>query len=163
MYNLVLSSLNKLSLIDIVTVFYARPDKAIYEISVLDDPQELPYYRQMLLEDQKLKKIRAVLSLEEQALEDFNDKKIKSYIFEELITYQFFRVENTLYSLEEGIPGFSTFFDDIQQLPTYSITLIDDLPETTAFKTDFVIFKPQQDKIDIIKFQKLFQQVIVET
>ena len=158
MSKLLLSSLDKLSLIDIVSVFYNRPDKSFYEIAIKDDPQELPYYRQLLLQDEKLKKVQACVSLEETALKDFKEKKIKTYVFEELITYQFFRVEDTIYSLEEFIPSYSRFFEDLEYLPKLSVTFFDDVPESYQFTTDFIIFQPQKDKIDILKFQKIFQQ-----
>lgn len=159
---LVLSTLDKFSFIDIYTVFMAFPSKSYYEINYREDQGELPYYRKELIKHKSLKKIPSILSLEEVFLKEFNSDIMRDYLYEELITYDYFRIENRVFQLlDEEIPPFKSFFNEYESLPEFSCEIINEeqLEHYPQNGIDFVIFQPVKDKIGIIPYQKTLLKI----
>lgn len=156
---LVLSTLNKFSFSDIITIFDNAPKKALYEINLQQDVGEVLYYRKQILSTPNLKKIKAILSLEDVFLEEFNNNSMRDYIYEQLINYNYFRINNKIYSCKEGyiFPPLKTFFNHIDNFDCFSCKLITASSIDENYNTDFTIFSAEKDIIDIIPFKKLFR------
>lgn len=156
---LVMTDLNRYSFVDVLKIFTSSPEKCLYEINTKEEPGELPYYRHALKTRKELKKTKAILSFEDVFLKEFNEGKMRTYLFEELTTYQFFRVGDDVFSLEEGCPPYKEFFEKYTTLPKFSSEIINELDPNFKPSTDFVIFKPQKDLYDIVVFEKLVQKI----
>lgn len=151
----VISDIDKLALNDIVHLCKEYPN-LVYEIDTNNVQTDSLYYRDML--KTTLKKTKTMISLTEDNLQLFKDKKIvKDYLFDIILSSDYLRIENIVYEIPEDIFPQPSFLDFLNKLSTFIAEEVDyDKLETHIPTTPFIICKNVKTELsDILLLEKV--------
>lgn len=141
----IVSSLTHFALNDVLHLLIKNPD-LMYEIDTLFDQDDSVYYLDEIKSHSSISK--NVLNFTGDFLKEFKEGKIRDYIYDLLLTFNYFRIENKLYETEYMIKDYYSFFNNIKSLKYIEVVEVnsfDDKPESEIY-----IFKnPVNDLIDI--------------
>lgn len=151
----VISDIHQLALNDVIHLC-KEYSKLVYEIDTNNVQTDSLYYKETL--KQTLKKTKTMISLTEDNLQLFKDRKIvKDYLFDTILSSDFLRIENTVYEIPEEISPQPSFLDFLYKLSTFVAEEVDyDKLETHSPTTSFIICKNVKKEVaDILLLEKV--------
>lgn len=151
----VVSDIHQLALTDILHLCKEYP-KLVYEVNTNTLQTDSVYYKDTLKE--KFKKTKMMFALTEDHLQFYKDTKtVKDYIFDQIISSDYLRIENTVYEIPEEISSQSSFIDFLYKLSGFVAEEVDydQLPNHIP-TTSFIICKNvKRDISEIIHLEKV--------
>ena len=153
MQTTVLSKIESFALVDLVYLIKQQRIPLTVEYRISEEVTDAVYAMSKLKE--LFKKQLFMVTLEEPFLSELKNGKIRDYVFEQIIQFSLFRVEDKVYSLE-GITSQEELLTQInnsvyQTALVYSIS--DPLPIVS--NTDFLILVGSENLFDLKNITKL--------
>lgn len=147
----VLSNIYSFAFVDVSKILKKNPSTFTAEFVFSLDENDSIYYFSRLKKE--LKKHSFMINLDSIFLDEFKEGKIRDYVFEKILEFQLFRVENKVYSIPEEVRSLSDFFDSIRD-QTPKTARVQSLTDPIIENVDFIILQGSGDPLEILNLAK---------
>lgn len=149
----VLSNLDSFAFVDVVKLLKKNPNSFTAEYVFSQEANDSIYYFTRLKKE--FKKTQFMITLADEFLVEFQEGKLRDYVFERILEFQLFRIGNVVYHISEDIKTIADFFYYINtHIPQKATCQLVSAPLTFSETIDYVIFEGTGDPKDILNLAK---------
>lgn len=149
----VLSNLDSFAFVDVVNLLKKNTSSFTAEYVFSQEANDSLYYFTRL--KKLFKKYQFMITLADEFLVDFQNDKLKDFVFERIIEFQLFRIGEQVYPIPEDLRSVEQFFTYIHtQLPLKSRcqSVADPIP--TSEPAEYLILQGTGNPVDILNLAK---------
>lgn len=147
----VLSNLDSFAFVDVVKLLKKNPSTFTAEFVLKQEVDDSIYYFTRLKKE--FKKQSFIIALEDLFLQEFKEEFIRDYVFEKIIEFQLFRIENQIFTVSELVRTIPDFFEDLRnQVPQKA--RVQAITDPLVEDIDFIILRGSGDPTEILNLAK---------
>jgi len=147
----VLSNLDSFAFVDVIKLLKKNSAKFTAEFVFKQEVNDSIYYFTRLKKE--FKKHSFMITLEDVFLEEFKAGVIRDYVFEKIIEFQLFRVEDHVYNISELVRTISDFQEDINNQVPYKAR-VQKVSDPIVEDVDYLILQGSGDPMEILNLVK---------
>ena len=147
----VLSNLDSFAFVDVVKLLKKNSAKFTAEFVFKQEADDSIYYFTRLKKE--FKKHSFMITLEDVFLEEFKSGIIRDYLFEKILEFKLFRIEDHIYTISELVHSVADFQEDLNNQVPYKAR-IQKLSDPLIEDIDYLILQGSGDPLEILNLTK---------